>query len=290
MNDKTRFYFGRLVFSQLTSLEHFKDIGTQDPSKAEKIRNTLENFIRTGEVIYSDEGDNWYFGQVKNTKDYIVGKFGKEFEDEKTGYDEEEGDFVEQPGSDASYSWFAIDPSQEVIMFNRKKRVGHKKFRKAFTQGYNEYIGSNILRIEFIKDKRTFEQVRAEADRVKRTHFELEPTNPGPTEEMEELDEHIRGMNADEFEMGANSETTLDLDESLLRGGIAMALAEEDYGDLDMEYIKKDGTKASYTSQEGPAKHKTDTPESIDDLVGIVEDLLEIVSNYTQENESGEDD
>jgi len=288
MPDTSDFYYAELSFSRLDSPEQFEGLDRTEVSEEEKIKNTLEKFIRTGELIHEEGKNEWYFGQNTDTgRGFIIGRFGKEFSDRQGGYDEDSGQFVDEEGTDASQSWFIIHPGAGedencLIAYNQGYRLKYKEFVRAFYQGYNRFTGEQILSENILYDDREISEALDEASRILKVGFELEPTNPGAREEFEELDERIKEMNADKgVDVDARSSDSINMEEELLSQARHMSEYENgEYGELDIVYIREDGEKTKYESKKNPVTYEVEKPSSLDDLQSISEDIIREGTRY----------
>lgn len=289
---ETSFHFAEVVLPQ-SGLDDFVEGDLE--SGAEFHREKLYDFVNRSEIVYVEpESDAvWRFGQCEIHDGLIIGKFGKNFTEEQTTWDSEKEDYVEerQEVEVADVSHFIIFPSYPGIAFNRKQRIGPNQFRDAFVGGFENVddiggeIEVNLLRTG---GEYTFDEVASRVNRVFAVDFELEPTNPYPDEDMAILDNHIHDMNADEFELEAETkEGELNTDEDFIRSGAAMSDVG-DYGDYIIKYEDDEGEEHEYNSRGERATEEVDEPEALHDLVTVIPNLSNRLRGllYTDDSEN----
>lgn len=259
------FYFGRLKFGERqTGLNEYKD----DYSGEEKTdREYLVEYIKSSEAVYIEDDAEWHFGSSKTSEDYILGKFGKVFPDEPTEYDDKLGDFVQQQGKDADVSYFVLFFDPMIITFSRKLRIGPDQFREAFAEGFNARKNeAGLLDIEIIEWEEPLEEILYSADRVFSLDFDLETTNPGPTDEMKEMDNEFREANAEDFEINLDTESALNLSANVIRS--AVGFVKNSYGNATAKF-ERDGREEEYSTKDPKASKSLDEPENLDELAAV---------------------
>lgn len=305
----TKFYFGLLEFPQ-RGMSDFLDDTPDD--EIDLRRHNLYEYVRQSDVVYiepEDDGEEavWRFGKCEKVDGNIIGKFGKEFTDEQTQWDEDEEDYVKERErvEIADVSHFVIYPELPGIVFNRKLRIGPNQFRDAFVEGYNtnpEFSGRISMRLLRTGGDKEFQEVISEAQKVTEVEFDLEPTNPYPQDDMEILDDHIRAMNADEFEMTARVEEdqeededkdddSLDPSEDFIRSGAA--LSEGGYGNYIVDYITSDGEEQLYNSRGERAKEEVPEPETLGGIrphINRLQERLDQLISRDSDNSQEQDD
>lgn len=273
----TNFYFGKLEFVQ-TGLLDF-DPSTPDDSE-ERRKEKFYNYVKRSNVVFEDVGKEtaWRFGQCEIENGNIIGRFGKIFTEEQTQWDDEEEDYIpeREEVEVADVSHFVIFPSIPGIAFNRKHRIGPNQFKDAFVGGYNQSDCSGKIDMEILRTggEYSYKEFVSNVDKIREIKFELEPTNPYPDDDMEILDDHIRAMNAETFEMGAEADDDEELDprEDFLRSGGAMS--DGDYGKFKATYIDDDGEEQEYDSRGKHVKKEGKEPETVGGLIPQMGQLL----------------
>jgi hypothetical protein len=186
----------------------------------------------------------------------------------------------------ADVSHFIIYPKDSVIAFNRKKRIGHNQFTKAFSAGYNNFHGiQDALMVTLLKSSVEIEELLTRADRVFNLDFNLVPTNPIRDENMRILDEPMRQMGADELGFSAETDDDLDTDNEFIRSGFA--LSNNGYGNFEMEY-EEDGESKVHYSKDTPAKYEISEPDNIGGLMSISNEIYQQVGELTISQEDSE--
>lgn len=279
-DNKVNWYFGRLHFKHpVSSLDIFD--GTDQPNREELVKSLLLEYISQDGVIYhQNEKEKWYFGKPRDLGDWILGKFGKQYPENPTDYDEDKGDFVEEDEEDtkANYAMFLIYPKENYIIYSQRKRVGFQQFREAFIQGYNDY--SNIedgLAINLMQNKTDVSRIIENA-KVNEAEFEIVPTNPSTDPNMKKLDSHVQGMNASELHLEANGIGSLNMEQDLLSGGIAMS--NNGYGKYKLAY-ELDGESHILESDDRPAVKRMEHPDNLSTFEDIVPELVDYADNLT---------
>ncbi|WP_414837408.1 hypothetical protein ACK3SF_03995 [Candidatus Nanosalina sp. VS9-1] len=281
MTDKTvNIYFGRFHFHK--PLDSF----TSDNS----ILDQLKTFCEEPEIHTDTEDGDWKIGGVEVEDGVIYGKLGRILtgEYEEPTWDEEEKDFVYEDSEDTNFSYFAIIPSEKLIMYERKKYIGHKQFRTVFVEGFNNFYNSDdLLEINFIEQKGEFKEILSEASSIPEARFkQLEPTNPDFTEESKKIDNALRGMNAESAKLEAeNEEESLKFTDGSLLGS-AIALVSEGYGEFSIDYIM-DGERKTLTSGDKPIRKEIVRPAVLEDFKHKVSSLKDFISARMEENNEG---
>lgn len=264
-----RFYYAKLDFNaQVTSATDETGVGGRA-----KTRQTLTEFFdEEGLVIYSG-GDEWRFGAtLEYNNEFVVGNFGKLFEDAPTTYDESTGEFVTEDAEQvAEASMFLVHYDMKFITFTQRQRIGYNQFVEAFSQGYSEWANiPEALSLPFITPTDELQRIIDETT-VRVLNFDLHPTNPFPQEAMEELDEEIKDMNADEVELDAEADDRLNPENDLLQS--ALAFAETDYGDVKVIYEENSETH-EFNTKGVPASTHIRDPADLEDLIARSRPLI----------------
>lgn len=289
--DDTKFYFGSLEFKQVAILHDFEDF--QAANRAELIKERLFEFVNESDIIFRESDGYWRFGKCEKWEGHIIGKLGKIFTEERTTWDEDLEDYktIETEIEVADVSFFIIDPVTEGIAFNRKLHTGSTKFANAFAKGYNKYYNlDDEIEIELVRtggDKH-YKEILREARRIFSVDFDLEPVNPSADEEMEILDSHIKGMNADEMGLEAESGEGLNPDDEFIRSGFALS-DDGDYGDYTVRF-EKDGETVTYDSRGDYEREESQDPDDLDDLKTQAKALLTKLDELLTNWRSSEDD
>jgi hypothetical protein len=267
----TNFYFGRIHFKhQLTSLMDYDE----DLTRTERVRQALWEYIRTDDVVFEDEEENWVFGACIEREGYLFGKFGKIYPDHPTRYDFDEGDFIEEGevSTQADYSMFFVYPQQNLIIFNQRQHIGYRQFQRAFAGGYSNHVGiEDAVSIGLLKDAADVQEIIDQSE-VSYVNFDLVPTNPTSDPDMQILDDHIQNAGADSFGVDAKADGGLNMEDDLLQAALNMSAAG--YGEFEMEY-EQDDRRERYKSSNKPAAQEIDRPENLDDLHTRAKDLIE---------------
>jgi hypothetical protein len=130
-----------------------------------------------------------------------------------------------------------------------------------------------------------------QADEVYRLEFDLVPTNPFPDNEMELLDDHLRDMGTDEFNMEAKvdeEDSSLDPEEDLLKS--AGALVDGDYGSFEAKFSDESGETRPYNSKGEYETEEIPEPEEIEDMQPRTDILLSSISDALSRRENESDD
>lgn len=272
----TNFYYGEFFFKQIPRLQDFGRDERID--RRDLIRERIFDYVTQTEVIYRESDGNWRFGRCEKWDEYIIGKLGKIFTEERTVWNDEAQDYVtvEEELEVADVSFFIVDPIIEGIVFNRKLHTGSAKFIKAFATGYNHYYdldGALSVELKRTGGDKHYSEILEDVRRVYSVDFDLRPVNPSADEEMEILDEHIKGMNADDMGLDAQSKEGLNYDEEFIRSAFALS-DEGDYGDYTIRY-QKSGETETYDSRGEHATTEKEEPEDLDDLRALAIQLLD---------------
>lgn len=277
---EANFYFGRLNFKhQITSLSQFSGDG-ELPDREELVKTIILDYLRTdGPVYRQTDEQEWYFGDIRDSNEYIMGKFGKVFPEQPTTYDEASGDFVDQsnPQRQADYSMFIIYIPKNIIIYNQRKRVGYQQFREAFAKGYDNHIGQDdALSVNLLQNKADVNHIIQNAN-VSEAEIDVVPTNPTSDPDMQKLDSHIQRMNATGLSLEVEG-PSLDMEEDLLAGGIAMT--NNGYGDYRLHYEMGDRSDI-LTSSDKPATKKLEQPENLSEFEDQAPDLISYAKSLT---------
>lgn len=276
-NKSVNIYFGRFHFHK--PLDSF--------TGGNSILDQLKTFCEEPEIETHSEDGDWKIGGVEIEGGIIYGKLGKikTGEYEEPIWDDDEEDFIYEESEDTSFAYFAIIPSEKLIIYERKRHIGHKQFKSVFVEGFNNfYDAEGLLEIKLIEQKGEFKDILSEASRIPRARFkQLEPTNPDFTEESEKIDNALRAMNADSASFEAeNEEESLEFGgDSLL--GSAIALVSEGYGKFAIDYVK-DGVEKTLTSGQKPVKKEVARPSALDEFKNSVPSLKDFISRRMEEN------
>lgn len=273
----TTFWFAEFGIDGVT-----RDVTDFDPNQDQEdlMREHIREYIKSSDVVTESATGRWYFGAIDDRGDTIYGKFGKEFTDESSAYDESIGDFVEDADAnvDAQYSMFILNFPNQVLIYNTRNRVGHKQFRQNFATGYNEQFGGS-MEVKPLKNRADVETVVSDYE-VLNAEFELEPSNPGADEEWEALDEHIQEMLAKKLDVEAESleGSGLSFDNELLAEIYEMSKSE--YGEFKI-YYDENGFVKKITSGAGePIAKRRPEPEGLGGLRDMSQQLISFASTF----------
>lgn len=268
--DTTKFYFGNISQKGDIPLGHF----TTNTDRS--FRDLLLEYIKSKEPVHQEGDLEWRFGKNRELDGIVVGKFGKVFDEEPTKYDSEIGDFIQSSGEDADVSYFAIFFETNTIAFNRRLRIGPDQFTKAFAKGYNDYFPNEIpIDIEITEWEENLEHVLSTADKVDKIDFDLETTNPGPNEEMREMDNQFREAGADEFEIILNADQALNVGADVIQSGVSFV--KNKYGDARVKFTRN-GREEEYSTKSKTATKTLEEPDGIDDVIGYIDELRDQLS------------
>lgn len=264
-----RFYYAKLDFNaQVISTTDSTGVG----GKA-KTQQTLNEFFDEEDLVIESGGAEWRFGATReHNNDFIVGNFGKLFEDKPTTYDENSGEFVTEDAEQvAEASIFLAHYELGFIAFTQRQRIGYNQFVDAFSKGYNEWAGiTEALSLPFITPTDELERI-IEETKVRVLNFDLEPTNPFPQEGMQALDEEIKDMEADEVELDAEADGGLNPENDLLES--ALAFAETEYGDVKVVYEENNETH-EFNTKGVPASTRISEPSDLEDVIAKSRPLI----------------
>jgi hypothetical protein len=284
----TKFYFANFEFSDQTSIYNIS--GSEELTREQALRNSMVSYVKSEEPVYEDDNSEWRFGRSIAEDDYIVGKFGRVFSDSVTTYDSDIDDFKQIDQSDiADVSYFVVFFEYGVVAYNTRQRIGYKQFINAFYEGYNNYYNTpDLLTLYPRKQSESIDTILQEAPNIQELEFELVPTNPEADEEMEELDNHIKNMNAGDFGMRAEAsgEESLNTEDSLLNA--AIQFVRNRYGDAKATFIR-DGENIERRTKRRPMVQQTEEPEDIDELERQRRDFAEPIESTEDESTTSED-
>jgi hypothetical protein len=278
LTDKTvNIYFGRFHFHK--PLDSFTGNGS--------ILDQLKTYCEEPEIQTEKEEGEWKIGGVEVDNGIIYGKLGRirSGEYEEPTWDDDKEDFVYQESEDTNFAYFAIIPSEKLIMYERKRYIGHKQFKNVFVEGFNQFYDSEgLLEIKFIEQKGEFKEILSEASKIPKAKFKhLEPTNPDFTEESERIDEALREMNAESAKLEAeNEEESLEFGDGSLLGS-AIALVSEGYGKFSIDYIIN-GERKTLNSGEKPVKKEVARPSALQEFKEAVPSLKSFIKSKMEEN------
>lgn len=293
----TNFYFGLLDFYQ-SALSDFDESAPNDIE--ERRRENLFEYVNQSRIVFhepQDDGEDavWRFGRCEKVDGLIIGRYGKNFTEEQTQWDDDTKDYVKEREEIevADVSHFVIFPIIPGIVFNRKLRIGPNQFKDAFVGGYNASDTGGKIEMSILRTggELSFEDVVSNAEKVRKVDFDLEPTNPYPDEDMEILDDHIRAMNAEDFKMVAEAkeDESLNPEEDFIRSGAA--LSEGNYGNYVVELLTEDGEELTYNSRGERAREELPEPETVGGLKPYLNDLMnrieELLIQRSAEQEAG---
>ena len=267
----TTYYFGRIHLNR--TLVSFLN------NQKEWVKNQILKFLEGTDKIPLEKSDlnfNWYLGGISTEENLIIGKLGRVRKTKtKVFYDREKRDFREEivKDEDGTYSNFFIDINKMLIIFERRKIIGHRQFIKIFCDAYNKFYKTKEgIDIEFLKDETKVEIIIKEA-KIKRVKFDIRPVNPDADEEMKILDEQLKRMKARkaklEFE---NKEEGLEFREKTLASS-ATTLCNRGYGDYIIEY-EKDGEKRRISSKKEAIIRRESRPKDKIEAIKIAKKLL----------------
>jgi hypothetical protein len=277
---KDSFYFGDINFDkEQAKIGEFQDSWSKPTN--DDLRGQLVEYVKSKQPVYEEDDAEWRFGKPIFRDDYIIGKFGKIFPDEPTQYDDVLGDFVTSKQEDADVSFFILFLDKMAIAFNRKLRIGPEQFATAFSTGFNRYnfeSDSKFIDVEIKEWSEDIDEVLQSADKVYSLDFDLETTNPGPTDEMETMDDRFKEAEADEFGVDMQSDNGLFTGAKVVRA--AVDFVKENYGDGVIKF-ERDGRSEQYSTKSKTATKNLDEPEELSDMKKHVEELSDQIEALT---------
>lgn len=267
----TRFYLAKLDFdAQFLPRSDSVAVGG-----TAKTRQTLNQYFEQDDLVIESGGSEWRIGGTDEdaTRSFAVGNFGKLYQDRPQTYDEEEGEFkTEELEEMAETSMFLAHYDLGFVAFNQRQRIGYNQFTTAFSRGYNQWCDIyNALSLPFITPQDELERIIDETV-IKSLEFDLEPTNPYPSEAMESLDREINDMEAEEVELNAESDGGLNPQSELLQS--ALSFASSPYGDVKVEY-REDGGTYEFNTKNRPASVKIDHPSDLADFINKSKPIID---------------
>jgi hypothetical protein len=273
----TTFYFAEYTVEGTLPMDY--DINMD---RNERINESLRKYVNSSGPVVDDKSGTWYFGRVDDEYEYLIGKFGRVYSDEPTTYDEERGDFIDdtEPNQEADYSMFILHLERQLLIYHTKYRVGHKQFRKYFSEGYRNRMGGNIhLDINYIHNEQDVDAIVEEYP-VLNAEFELEPSNPSSHPAWDDLDEEIKKMLARKLGIYAESKegTDLNFDEELLREIYEMSKSE--YGEYEIIYNDQGQIKTVTSASDEPVQKGEERPDSLERLKSRTSDLIAYATSF----------
>ncbi len=130
-----------------------------------------------------------------------------------------------------SFAFFIINPKTQVIIFEEKKNLRHKKFKKMFARTYNFFYDQDTtLEVDLLKDETELLD-DLETKKVIRIVFNIRPSNPETRREYELIDDLLQKARAESAEIKLeNEDKGLSFEEKgLTRQGVGSVSAG--YGD-----------------------------------------------------------
>lgn len=177
-------------------------------------------------------GRDWRLSepQMGNAEEYITGKlgFGRGRRAEEVHYDEAEHDWVseEAPTRQGNYAHFVIDVPRQVVAFEDK---GDDLSRQAFVNAMDKFLETVGYEVAVMSDARSFEVWLAEVDRVTRFYVSLRRPNPGWSAQAEKARVIAEEISADRLSIEANSEESLNVQQTVLDGAAENAARGNGY-------------------------------------------------------------
>lgn len=275
----TTYYFAGLDFGQQKIAEYTTDSGLPEDTE---VIDLLLDFIKSEEPVPTAGEGEWRFGKHQYIDDerLIVGKLGKEYPNEPKSYNEDIGDFEQRESVDADVSFFAIFLDLEVIAFTRTLRVRQKNFIRAFETGYNAYHSYGpSLSVSLLENDLSLREVYEIADSVNELKFDLEPTNPEASEEMQAMDERFKEADAEEFKIELFSDFGINIRSKVVRA--TTEFVEKDYAEVVAKYLNR-GRSEQYNSKSKNAitqvEEDTDELEDVENRASELRDQAVAVS------------
>jgi len=267
----TTFYFGRIHFDQVPlSMEIDQNTPEFDEGNIQRMRD----YIDTNDHVFVEEDGRWRFGRYREIEgeNFLIGKFGKEFVDKNTRYDDNVEDFVDMEEDDADVSYFALFIDTGIIAFSRKLRIGPQQFTEAFSTGYNQYhdVGARMS-IEILENNLNLEDVFRISDTVNNVDFELIPTNPEANDEMEKMDQRFKEAEADSFEIEADSDSGLNVSSRVIKAG--REFVKNDYGEAVVRYYYRGRSEQFSTKTESASMETNEDPDDLNEMQSVVSQL-----------------
>lgn len=282
-----RYYFAEYTFPQETL--DTGETGTDLPDEM-SINEQIINYIDSEESVVEEGDAEWRFGRHRVNEDanLVIGRFGREFDDEPKQYNEEIGDFEPKQGRDADVSHFIVFLDIKIVSFNQKHRIGKNQFVRAFSTGFSDYYDTAPnMEMSLLENDIDLEDVFETADRVTDLDFDLEPTNPEPTEEMEAMDDRFKETDAETFGLNIFSDGGINTASSVVKA--AKGFVENDYGNAVVDYILDNRKEQLNTKSKDAVYEADEEPEELDDVENL-SDSLKSQSEGVMDREAQDDD
>lgn len=271
------FYYGQLGFNhQITSESDSYDVGG-----VAKTRSTIEQYIETNDPVFEESDSQWYFGGVTEVDGILFGQFGKEYDYERSAY--QEGEFVAtgENAVDASFSWFIFDPEIRIIIFNSRNRIGYNQFRNAFVGGYNKRAEElanvrNAMTMSWLTPAGELRRI-LETARVTTAKFTVRPQDTGRenSNRYAVLNQMLNDSKADRgtLEIKESSSEGINTDEETIQK--LAELVEDDNSGFHarIEYIES-GNEQIFNTRVSPETNRVSSPNNRDQLLAISDELL----------------
>jgi hypothetical protein len=258
-----KYYLASYDFEQ-TSLP--TDGESSDLPSDTTINDQIVNFVKSEDPVLSEGDAEWRFGRAMVYEDdsFLVGRLGREFDDEPKQYNESIGDFELKKGRDADVSHFVLFLDIQVVAFNRKLRIGPDQFIRAFSTGFNRYYDTApLMDMVRLKNDITLEQVFNNSDSVTELEFDLEPTNPEPTDEMRQMDNQFKSAEVKNFLIEMFSDVGINTKAQIVQAAKGFV---GKYGDVKARY-NLDGRSQQYNSRSKDAVYEGERePEELEDV------------------------
>lgn len=232
MSETTFWYTTYNVDGTLTNLTDY------DPEKDRKDRefDLFIDYFDEKDPVVEDSSGRWYCGGTDTSHpDYIIGKFGREFIEDASAYNEDKGDFEDYDNDrkNAEYVVLIIHIELELIIHTTRNRVGHEQFKKYFARGFNNFAGGDVtLEIESLENDDEIEQIVSDQP-VYGVDVELVPSNPSSDPGWKDLDDRMKEMVAQKLGLDVQgdieNQKDLNVDEDLLNAAIQMV--QSPYGE-----------------------------------------------------------
>lgn len=278
--EETTFYFAQ-----------FKVLGTPGPPKFDpntdpdkRVKKSIMGYIESDDSVSFSDSADWRFGRIQSHDDYVLGQFGKIFGKERTRYDEDRGEFVEEkePSFEAEYSMFLLHWEKNLLIYHTRDRVRHQEFRRNFAQGYEKSVFGDVeMEVEFIPNKIKVESV-VEDFPVESAEFTLKPSNPHSDPDWEALDDHLKKMLAEKLGIDVDSEEgkSLNFDDELL--ATALEMAKSEYGDYELVYNEDGELKSISSDKDEPVTMKDQEPNTLKSLKNRASGLIGYATSFLE--------
>ncbi len=213
-------------------------------------------FGNMGEVLFEEEKMHYgIFGRVKDRGiEEVYIPETKIFKKE----------YIEQLIKQSS-ALFIINPKTQIIIFEEKLNISHKKFIKMFERVYNDfYKQKTTLTIDLLQEKTKLEDL--EKKKIIKITFNLKPSNPDTGKDFKIIDSLLQKAKAKTADISIQNENEgLNLESAgLARQGLALSGAG--YGDYKA-VVEEDHNRKTISSKDNILREKISLPKFSIDVI-----------------------